>query len=453
MLNRIFKTPHKIFFSKEFNCFYSINELIEILDQSFILRVETVNNFINYYPSDKCYKQYIFSESVDLLTKKQLNVLVQYASPNPVSHIHFGNLVNAVYGNSFFTFLKTKYTNVISQFYVNDLGTVIGKSVYASSLNPQLDYSAAYTNYIASKYTSELSQIQLLSTYNVLRLDIVNFNLAHILRELSEFLILFNKFQYESKQITGFQIIKTTHSTCFEEKDTLLYFILSNTKKILCNKSNGDLLYFSKDLALNYKRLTTYDLTYIILGEDHKLYVADLIKCLTKLLNKSTLFPLFTPTITADNLKMSKRTGNVLLVKDILKDFQLDLDTKLYKINNLKLHILLSVCKNYETNISKTELFETIEYYFNTLSKIKETLDLKVQDLQMFSAEDYALINYKIYCMVNLQHITFTKFLNEFHFYFKKGINYLNQAKINNLVLNQYYNFLIFLFNTINLSF
>lgn len=454
MLDIIFKSPNKIFFNKDFNCFYSINELIEIKDETYILKIQKVKNYINYYLSQKCYNSYIFQDSNNLLVKLNLNVLVEYASPNPVSHIHFGNLVNAVYGNSFYTFLKTKYLNVTSQFYVNDLGAVIGKAVYALTVNQNLDYSLGYEMYNTKAYTFEIPQAQLLTTHSQLRTKIVEYNLIHIIKELSCFNIIFDKFQYESKQIPIFESIKLRHTQFFEENTNLLYFTLSKNNKILCNKSTGDLLYFSKDLALNYIRVSTYDLVYIILGEDHKLYVGNVIKCLKLLVNKSNLFVLFTPTITTDKVKMSKRIGNVLLVKDILSNFQLQESSKIFNINNLKLHILLEICKNYESDIKqKQQVFENMQYYFNTLSKIKEKLD-QISNISFeFGPEDYALINYKIYCVTNLQHISFTKFLNEFHFYFKKGINYLNINKINKSVLTEYYNFLMFLFETVNLTF
>ena len=285
---------------------------------------------------------------------KGVRILVEWVSANPTGDLHCGHARNAAWGDSICRLLEKSGYDVLREFYVNDAGNqivMLGESLVSRYFEyfgkeyplPENGYHAADVKQIAQDIAKEDGDKWLTADANE-RLHYfmqqgIDRELAKIDRDLKLYRVNITSWMHETffyqndmKRIKDCLKMMDDKGLLYE-KDGALWFKSTDygdDKDRVLRKSDGTLSYLTPDIANHvYKMERGYPVMVDLWGADHHSYVTRMQAALTALgYPKGTLsvelIQMVRMVEDGVEVKMSKRTGNAITLRELCEDVGVD---------------------------------------------------------------------------------------------------------------------------------
>ena len=374
-------------------------------------KIEVANNgFINFYLSKKYLRKQlglILKQKQKFGTPKKIkkqNINVEFVSANPTGPLTLGNARGASYGDTLANILKKAGNRVTKEYYVNDMGkqvNILGESVARRCLEivgkkvdyPDEMYQGEYIKELANQMKIERfgsreilfeKEEGLDPSYELVQ-EAKDFASNRILNEIKKTLYSFNvKFDvwfsekdlYQKKETREVLDFLNKYGLVYK-KDNALWFRASSFEPIedaVIVKSNGDPTYLLSDLAYaKNKNKRKFDKNIYVWGADH-LGDVPRVKAGIRALGLDPdrfLFVLLQFVTLRENgeaVRMSKRKGNFILLKELLEEVSPDVARFMFLQKSLDTHIEFDLDLAKEQS-SKNPVFY-IQYAFARISGI-----------------------------------------------------------------------------------
>lgn len=328
----------------------------EVVDQLEVDGIDTIEvkkpGFINFFYGNEFFNQKIneIIEAQEFIfdTNEHNYYNVEYVSANPTGDLHLGHARNAVYGDSICRLLRKIGNKVDSEYYINDAGSQmnnLGLSVqyfYLQKLGIELDfpedgYRGQEIQDIASEIYNEYGEDKKDEDVVWFREYAYAKNLEEIKRILKELHIEFDiwtseRSLYEKNMVEENLNTLATKGDIYSQDDamwlaTSKYF---DDKDRVLKKSDGNYTYFASDVAYHMDKFNRgYSNLIDVWGGDHHGYinrVKSSISSLGQLADKFEVLIIQMINILQNNerVKMSKRSGTSVTIKDLLKEIDAD---------------------------------------------------------------------------------------------------------------------------------
>ncbi len=281
-------------------------------------------------------------------------VLVEWVSANPTGDLHCGHARNAAWGDSICRLFEHSGYDVLREFYVNDAGNqivMLGESLVARYFEhfgkeyplPENGYHAEDVKHIAEDIAAQDGD-KWLTADPAERLEYFmnegkTRELEKIDRDLKLYRVTIQSWMHETffyennrKRINDCLKMMDEKGLLYE-KDGALWFKSTDygdDKDRVLRKSDGTLSYLTPDIANHvYKCERGYKKLINLWGADHHSYVTRMQAALTALgYPEGTLtIDLIQMVRMVENgveVKMSKRTGNAITIRELCEDVGVD---------------------------------------------------------------------------------------------------------------------------------
>jgi arginyl-tRNA synthetase len=345
---------------------------------------EALSGFVNITLSDTVLSQYFFSflsqePSLDV----EGPVLLEYVSANPTGPLHIGHGRWAVIGDSLARLLQRVGGNVGSEFYVNDAGNQV--KLFESSVDaiknglpvPENGYGGHFIKYLV-EHGGDVSA--------------VDFTIDYQKKTLSELRCSFDTWFKETELSKGQEIldvIKQHYSSYIYEKDGAVWFKttdFSDDKDRVLVKANGDLTYFASDIVYHLTKMERgYASIVNIWGADHHGYIPRLTSAL-KAYNSNVSFKVILGQLVnlfkdGEPIKMSKRTGDLIELQEVMDDIGVDA-TRYFLLEKKPEHAL-----DFDLSVAKKKSMDNPVYYIQYAhARICKIID-RVAELEHIEAD------------------------------------------------------------------
>jgi arginyl-tRNA synthetase len=377
-----------------------------------------------------------YGKKEEEITIKNYNI--EFLSANPNGYLHIGHARNAIIGNSLTKMLRFYGFNVSNQSYINDQGNQIEalkatifyyyqnyflrKKGEPIKKKKEIYYQGSVYKYLAFKLI-DLYQDKYINNYeDDLKTNIfTKFSIAYFIKKMNSDLkklnIKIDKYVYESEinpeQIENV-IQKLKNNNFIYKKEDSLWLkttLLNDDKDRVIKRSNKTLTYFAYDLVYHHQRLLNIfqknkqkeNYLINILGADHHGYEKRIYAGLNFLgweedkVLKIFFYQNVSLTKKGKIIKMSKRKGKILQLKDILKIINKDALKYILLRKNYDSPVFFDVEKLEKKN--KENMFFYCQYAFvrcfNLLKKMKNTkLDQKVKKINL---KEEKILSFLIY--------------------------------------------------------
>ncbi len=287
------------------------------------------------------------------IDKKKINY--EFISANPTGDLHIGHLRNAVVGD-IISNLLTYIGNIVDrEYWINDSGnqiTTMAESVYfylAPLLGKECDLEKENVGYHGVEiiaYAKELAQdskeqfLELTQQGSILKLS--DIGVKHFLQRIKDLLlkIKVKEFRYWTSEKEMIESGKTTSAINKLEDAGALYIedgakwlktkVFGDDKDRVLIKRNGDFTYMTSDVANHIQKYGRgYDQMINLWGKDHYGYQTRILASMWHLKNdpdklKTDFINMVQIEDKGEKVKMSKRAGTSLRIKDILESLPVD---------------------------------------------------------------------------------------------------------------------------------
>ena len=283
-------------------------------------------------------------------------VLVEWVSANPTGRLHCGHARNAAWGDCICRLLEASGYEVLREYYVNDAGNqivMLGRSLIARYFEhfgradeyplPEDGYHAEDIRAIAEEIAAEDGD-KWLSADEKERMEyFMRVGKERELKQIEEDLRFYGvkidswmheTFFYENGRERIERCLKRMADMgLLYEQDGALWFRSSeygDDKDRVLRKSDGTLSYLTPDIANHvYKVERGYPLLVDLWGADHHSYVTRMQAALTALgypegTLSVDLIQMVRMVEDGKEVKMSKRTGNALSLRELCEDIGVD---------------------------------------------------------------------------------------------------------------------------------
>ena len=364
------------------------NRIIENISDASINKIEVKNpGFINFFVKN----DYLY-DSIDEIIKlgesygssnigKNKSYNIEFVSANPTGILHIGNARGGAYGDSLARILKFAGFDVTKEYYINDAGTQIdnlGLSIQARYFElcnkefeiPENGYHGPEIKVIAKEIFDKYQDGWLNEPLQSFKKIGTERLLSKIINDLKEYRITYDVFTSEKdiyEKYPPSKIVKQmTDNGYTYEKDGAIWFKSSefyDDKDHVLVRNDGNYTYLVPDIGNHInKYVRNYDRMIDVLGTDHHGYVARLkgaIKAngyddkkldvkllqLVRLLNDNEI------------VKMSKRTGNTVTLKDLIKDVGVNAARYFFSMHSLDTQM------DFDLELAKKKSNENPVYY------------------------------------------------------------------------------------------
>ncbi|MBE6124019.1 MAG: arginine--tRNA ligase [Erysipelotrichaceae bacterium] len=275
---------------------------------------------------------------------------VEFVSANPTGDLHLGHARQAALGDSICRCLSFAGYDVKREYYINDLGNQIDNLTISALVRykelfgiseelPENGYHGkeiiTLAKELKEKYGNSLLNDDSIETYEKVKSFSTNYMLDEIKRILKEFRVSFDIWSSEkANKEAGFTekaleklspyIYKSEDATWLRTTD------FGDDKDRVLVKTDGAYTYFAPDIGYHMDKMQRgYDRLIDLLGADHHGYVNRMNAALMGLgFNKDTLhIELVQMVRLMENgieVKMSKRTGKSVTIKDLIEEVGID---------------------------------------------------------------------------------------------------------------------------------
>ena len=325
-------------------------DLIENMDKSNFDKIEIAGpGFINFFMKVESLTNVIDKildegENFGNGAPKNKTVNIEYVSANPTGDLHIGHARGAAIGDSLSRILKKAGYNVIREYYINDAGAQIdnlGKSLKSRYLElfgisypiPEDGYQGEDVKEIAKKLKEEFGDK---FTKNYDSDDDLQFfkdygkalELEKIKKDLKEFRVEFDVFtsELDVRKNDSIPHLLEKQKDHIYEQDGALFLkttdYLDDKDRVIV-KSDGSYTYFLPDIVYHLDKLSrNADSLIDVLGADHHGYINRMKSAL--MMNGYSenaldivLIQMVRIMKGGEEVKVSKRTGNALKLRDL----------------------------------------------------------------------------------------------------------------------------------------
>lgn len=329
--------------------------IVDKINMDFIEKIEIAGpGFINFFlKNDLLYSviDKIFDQTSHFGDQKIKNetINIEYVSANPTGDLHLGHARGAAIGDSIARILKKAGYNIIREFYVNDAGNQMMnlakslKSRYFSLFDkeyplPEDGYHGKDIISIAKLLKKEQGDTYLSSDdSNILIFKEYGMEkeIDKLKRDLDEFRVHFDVFSFETAIRANNNVenlLDKMHDyTYIEEGATFLKTssFLDDKDRVII-KNTGDYTYFLPDICYHLNKLSRDANKLIdVLGADHHGYINRMKSALmmngySKDVLEVELVQMVRIIKDGKEVKMSKRTGNAIKMRDLIKEVGID---------------------------------------------------------------------------------------------------------------------------------
>lgn len=328
----------------------------EVVNQLEVDGIDTIEvkkpGFINFFYGNEFFNQKVneIIEAQEFIfdTNEHNYYNVEYVSANPTGDLHLGHARNAVYGDSICRLLRKIGNKVDSEYYINDAGSQmnnLGLSVqyfYLQKLGIELDfpedgYRGQEIQDIASEIYNEYGEDKKDEDVVWFREYAYAKNLEEIKRILKELHIEFDiwtseRSLYEKNMVEENLNTLATKGDIYSQDDamwlaTSKYF---DDKDRVLKKSDGNYTYFASDVAYHMDKFNRgYSNLIDVWGGDHHGYINRVKSSISSLGQSADKFEVLIIQMinilqNNERVKMSKRSGTSVTIKDLLKEIDAD---------------------------------------------------------------------------------------------------------------------------------
>ncbi len=385
-------------------------------------KIEVLNGFINF----TFLSSYIHNLVFKILSEKEnygnLKVgeseyyNVEFVSANPTGYLHIGHGRGAAYGDSLVRILKKAGYKVDSEYYINDGGGQIDNlahSIYERykelfGLKCELKdgyYHGLEIIEIAKMIKAKVGDEYLKKDYylDFKRIG-VDYLLAILKKDLEDFNVTFNHWFSETSLYENGDVERTLeylnkHNFTYLE-DGALWLKSSeygDDKDRVLVKQDGSVTYLVPDIAYHRNKLNRgYTHLVNVFGTDHHGYVPRLKAAIEMIGGNSNLLDVELLQMVrvledGQEIKMSKRSGKAITLRDLIDDVGPDALRYMYvsKALSTQMDLDLSLLKK---NSNDNPVYYVQYAHARISSLFKTALDkgLKYQELKEFKTLDFA---------------------------------------------------------------
>ncbi|NHM76102.1 arginine--tRNA ligase [Staphylococcus sp. 11007852] len=313
--------------------------------------------FINFY-LDSSYLYEVIDQAMEKDERfgyadvpKNEKILVEYVSANPTGDLHIGHARNAAVGDTLCNILKAAGYDVTREYYINDAGnqiTNLAKSIEArflQSLGESVDMPKdGYHGKDIKKIGEDLAatQPELKSLDSDTRIKQfrqlgVEYEMKKLKKDLADFNIHFDNWfsettLYEKGDIKAV-LEKITDLGYIYEKDGATWLRttdFNDDKDRVLIKQDGSYTYFLPDIAYHFDKIQRgNDKLINLFGADHHGYINRL-KAAVETFGvdqerlEIQIMQMVRLMQNGEEVKMSKRTGNAITLRDIMDEVGID---------------------------------------------------------------------------------------------------------------------------------
>ncbi|MGL6146593.1 MAG: arginine--tRNA ligase [Macrococcoides caseolyticum] len=345
--------------------------------------------FINFY-MDNSYLTGIITEA---LTKKvdfgkgepkDERILVEYVSANPTGSLHIGHARNAAVGDTLSNVLSAAGYDVLREYYINDAGKQIENLAY--SIEARFlqalgeDKALPADGYhgkdiieigkdLAEKHPEykDVEEAERIKAFRKLGLD---YQMEKLKKDLTEFNVHFDNWfsetsLYENKEIDKALEQMRQRGYIFEEDGAtwLRTTEFGDDKDRVLIKKDGSYTYFLPDIAYHYDKIERgYDTLINLFGADHHGYINRLKASLETFGVDSKRLEIQVMQMVrllqdGQEVKMSKRTGNAITLRDIMDEVGIDAARYFLTMRSPDSHF------DFDMELAKSESSDNPVYY------------------------------------------------------------------------------------------
>ncbi|WZE72883.1 arginine--tRNA ligase [Macrococcus sp. CCM 2573] len=345
--------------------------------------------FINFY-MDNAYLTGIITEA---LTKKEdfgkgepkdERILLEYVSANPTGSLHIGHARNAAVGDTLSNVLSAAGYDVLREYYINDAGKQIENLAY--SIEARFlqalgeDKALPADGYhgkdiieigkdLAEKHPEykDVEEAERIKAFRKLGLD---YEMEKLKKDLTEFNVHFDNWfsetsLYENKEIDKALEQMRQRGYIFEEDGAtwLRTTEFGDDKDRVLIKKDGSYTYFLPDIAYHYDKIERgYDTLINLFGADHHGYINRLKASLETFGVDSKRLEIQVMQMVrllqdGQEVKMSKRTGNAITLRDIMDEVGIDAARYFLTMRSPDSHF------DFDMELAKSESSDNPVYY------------------------------------------------------------------------------------------
>ena len=305
---------------------------------------------------------------------KGKKVLVEWVSANPTGELHCGHARNAAWGDCICRLMEASSWEVLREYYVNDAGNqivMLGRSLEARYFEhfgrddhplPEDGYHAEDVRLIAEEI-AEKDGDKWLTADPKERLEYFmqegkTRELKKIDRDLKLYGVHIQSWMHETffyendKERINDCLALMARKGLTYEKDGALWFKSTDygdDKDRVLRKSDGTLAYMTPDIANHvYKIERGYPLLVDLWGADHHSYVTRMQAALTALGYPAgtlsvDLIQMVRMVEDGKEVKMSKRTGNAITIRELCEDIGVDAARWFFASKDVSTHMDLDL--------------------------------------------------------------------------------------------------------------
>lgn len=392
-------------------------EKIEIAGPGFLNIFLTATAFVQLVSDLAVYKEKFFIPA--LTQKKRYNV--EFVSANPTGPLHLGHGRGGIIGDVLSNILHFVGHHVTREFYINDAGSQITKLGMSFKIRCQQvlgQIAELPEDAYHGEYLIELAQ-EAAAGYGPSLLEqpqtfFENYAKEHLLtalkRTLQKYGINFDiwfseKSLHTSNAIERALILLEKNGFTYTQETTLWFksTLFGDDKDRVVRRGNGELTYVAADIAYLQNKIDRgFDHLIMVLGQDHHSYVVRLKAALQALGHQPDqldviLYQLVTLKKEGEAVRMSKRSGNIVGLEDIIDTVGCDVARFFYLHRKADAHLEFDIALALQRTEENPVYY--IQYAFVRINSILEKAaqtrlygDIAQVDAQYISPSDYMLI-------------------------------------------------------------
>ena len=390
----------------------------ELENNDFIEKVEVVvPGFLNFFVKKDSLSE-IINKIIDQGNDygrnnfgKNEKVMVEYVSANPTGDLHLGHARGAAYGDSLTRVLKFSGYDCLREYYVNDAGNqieVLGESLYQRYLEAlgydfdleKIGYQGKDVKNIATKIAKDIKEKYVHDDSEDRKLYFKKvgreLELSKIKKDLDLYRVSFDHYQSEldlykdGKVKNTLEALKNSGFTY--DLDGALWLRTTDfgdDKDRVLIKSDGSYTYLLPDIAYHKDKFDRgYDHLINLFGADHHGYIIRL-KAGLKILGYNSdnldiqIVQMVRLMENGIELKMSKRTGNAITIRELCEDVGVDVARYFFISKPIVSHL------DFDLDLARKHSSENPVYYIqyayarcaSILRRVKEVKKLETYSL------------------------------------------------------------------------
>lgn len=310
---------------------------------------------------------------------------IEFVSANPTGDLHLGHARGAAIGDSLANIMTMAGYNVSREYYINDAGNQINNLVLSAEARyfealgleaefPEDGYRGAdiisLGKDLAAKYGDKYVNTSEEERRSVFRVDSLAFETAKLRADLEEFRVSFDEWFSETSLYEENKVLpaleRLRENGYIYELDGATWLRTTDfedDKDRVLIKSDGSYTYFLPDIAYHLNKLERgFDVLIDIWGADHHGYIPRMRAAIEALgyspkqleVEIIQLVHLFEDGV---QVKMSKRTGKSVTMRDLIEEVGLDATRYFFAMRSSDTHM------NFDMSLAKSTSNDNPVYY------------------------------------------------------------------------------------------